>query len=319
MSRIEEALRRASVPAGPRGLALRETPAVPQTPSTTLADYPEEAAPRKDADSRSLAGEHSTEELHRQVRVRRSESDAGKRQTRAPKTTASLGPFPSALDGKLILNHATPVAVEQYRRLAASLHELQGSHGTKTVMVTSALPREGKTLTVCNLAMTLSESYGRRVLLIDADLRRPSVHEVFRLSNVTGLSDGLRSDSAELSLVQLSPRLSVLPAGRADSNPMAGLTSERMRALVEESAQVFDWVLLDAPPVGIMPDANLVSRLTQGVIFVVGAGSTPHQLVTRAVTEIGRENIIGVVFNRLDPESMPQTSYYDHYYQPVNK
>jgi len=147
MSRIEEALRRASVPTGPRGLALRETPAVPQTPSTTLADYPEEAGPGKDAESRPSVAEYPTEELHRQVRVRRPDSDAGNRQPRAPKTTASLGPFPSALDGKLILNHATPLAVEQYRRLAASLHELQGAHGTKTLMVTSALPREGKTLT----------------------------------------------------------------------------------------------------------------------------------------------------------------------------
>jgi capsular exopolysaccharide synthesis family protein len=152
------------------------------------------------------------------------------------------------------------------------------------------------------------------VVLIDADLRRPSIHEVFRLSNVTGLSDQLRSDSAQLSLVQLSPHLSVLPAGRPDSNPMAGLTSERMRALIEESAQVFDWVLLDAPPVGIMPDANLVSRLTEGVLFVVAAGSTPYQVVTRAVEEIGREAIIGVVFNRIEPESIPHTGYYEDYY-----
>jgi len=164
--------------------------------------------------------------------------------------------------------------------------------------------------------MTLSESYGRRVLLIDADLRRPSIHEVFRVPNGTGLSDGLKSDSAELSLVQLSPRLSVLPAGRSDSNPMAGLTSQRMRRLVEESAQVFDWVLLDAPPVGIMPDANLVSGVTEGVIFVVAAGSTPYHLVTRAVEEIGRDNIIGVVFNRIGADSMPNTQYYDHYYRP---
>jgi len=139
---------------------------------------------------------------------------------------------------------------------------------------------------------------------------------VFRVPNGTGLSDGLKSDSAELSLVQLSPRLSVLPAGRSDSNPMAGLTSQRMRRLVEESAQVFDWVLLDAPPVGIMPDANLVSGLTEGVIFVVAAGSTPYHLVTRAVEEIGRDSIIGVVFNRIDADSMPNTQYYDHYYRP---
>jgi capsular exopolysaccharide synthesis family protein len=232
------------------------------------------------------------------------------------RTQGHLGPFPASVEGKLILGDSTaPVAVEQYRRLAATLHDLQAAQGTKVLMVTSAVPREGKTLTVCNLALTLSESYDRRVLLIDADLRRPSVHEVFGIPNTTGLSDGLRSDSSELSLVQLSKRLTVLAAGRPDSNPMAKLTSERMRALLEESAREFDWVLLDAPPVGIMPDANLVARLTQGVIFVVGAGSTPHRLVERAVTDIGRESIVGVVLNRIDPATVPETGYYEEYYQ----
>jgi protein-tyrosine kinase len=297
MSRIEEALRRASVPSGPRNVyPLKDSLALAAEPAT-LADYPEEAP----------------ETVARQRRV---EAVVPRKATpAAARTPSHLGPFPDALEGKLILSHATPVAVEQYRRLAATLHELQAAHGTKTLMVTSTVPREGKTLTVSNLAMTLSESYGRRVLLIDADLRRPSVHDVFGLPNNSGLSEGLRSDSSELSLLQLSPRLSVLTGGRPDSNPMAGLTSERMRALLEESAAVFDWVLLDAPPVGIMPDANLLARLTQGVIFVVAAGSTPHDLVDRAIGEIGREAIVGVVLNRIDPSSIPETGYYDQYYQ----
>lgn len=298
MSRIEEALRRASVPSGPRGVyTVKDSLGLTPEQQSTLTQYPEEAP----ADV-----------------LRPRPVDAAPARKVAPpsgRTPGQLGPFPDALEGKLILSHAAPVAVEQYRRLAATLHELQAAHGTKTLMVTSSVPREGKTLTVSNLAMTLSESYGRRVLLIDADLRRPSIHEVFRLANTTGLSEGLRSDSSELSLLQLSPRLSVLPAGRPDSNPMAGLTSERMRALLEESAKVFDWVLLDAPPVGIMPDANLLARLTQGVIFVVAAGSTPYNLVERAVTEIGRESIVGVVLNRIEASSIPETGYYEQYYQ----
>jgi protein-tyrosine kinase len=295
MSRIEEALRRASVPNGPRGVyALKDRGAGGSDP-TTLAQYPEERPA---------------------VAARPASLDAVNRKVVSPAREAGhLGPFPDALEGKLILSHAAPIAVEQYRRLAASLHELQAVQGIKTLMVTSALPREGKTLTVSNLAMTLSESYGRRVLLIDADLRRPSIHQVFGLANTTGLSDGLRSDSSELTLLHLSPRLSVLPAGRPDSNPMAGLTSERMRRLLEESAKVFDWVLLDAPPVGIMPDANLVAGLTQGVIFVLAAGSTPYPLVDRAVTAIGREGIVGVVLNRIDSANIPDTNYFEQYYQ----
>jgi protein-tyrosine kinase len=294
MSRIEEALKRASVSTGPRNLDPRRDsrPLVQQR--STLADYPEE---------RSTVPIPEPPTLGRPTppSVRQS-------------AWASVG-IPGDLDAKLILRQATPVAVEQYRRLAGSLHELQAAHGVKTVMVTSAVPREGKTLTISNLALTLSESYGRRVLLIDADLRRPSVHHVFGVDNVrTGLSEGLRSESAELALVQLSPRLSVLPAGKPEADPMAGLTSERMRVLLDEAARTFDWVLLDAPPVGIMPDANLLAALTQGVVFVVAAGVTPFQIVNRALDEIGRDSIVGVVLNRTATDAIPHTQYYNEYY-----
>jgi capsular exopolysaccharide synthesis family protein len=203
--------------------------------------------------------------------------------------------------------------VEQYRRLAAAVHELQIDSGLKTLMVTSALPREGKTLTVTNLALTLTESYGRRVLLIDADLRRPSIHQVFNLANVKGLGELLRSDCQELPAFEVTPRLSVLPAGRPDSNPIAGLTSDRMRELLEHSAASFDWVLVDAPPVTLLPDAQLLARLTRAVIFVIGAGSTPYAMVERAVTEVGRDSIVGTVLNRIGDQHIPATEYYGEY------
>ena len=109
----------------------------------------------------------------------------------APRTggRGQLAPVNAALQGKLVVSSQTsPVAVEQYRRLAATLHGIQGERGLKTLLVTSAVPQEGKSLTVANLALTLSESYKRRVLLIDADLRRPSIHGLFGLPNVTGLT-----------------------------------------------------------------------------------------------------------------------------------
>jgi protein-tyrosine kinase len=181
-------------------------------------------------------------------------------------------------------------------------------------MVSSAVPAEGKTLTVTNLALTLSEAYGRRVLLVDADLRRPSLHEVFSLPNTTGLSEGLRIGGGEFPVLQVSQRLSVLPAGGAQPNPLAGLTSDRMHAFLQDSAAMFEWVLLDAPPVGIMPDANLLARLVDGVIFVIAAGSTPYALVERAIAEIGRDHILGTVLNRVEASAIPATAYYDHYY-----
>jgi capsular exopolysaccharide synthesis family protein len=215
----------------------------------------------------------------------------------------------------LIVHHeAPPAAIEQYRRLAATLHELQVQRGLKMLVVTSALPRDGKTLTVANLALTLSESYARRVLLIDADLRRPSLHQLFGLSDSGGLSRFLRLGTGEVSPARVSSRLSVLPAGDLARDPMAGLTSERMGALLDESAARYDWVLLDAPPVGVLPDAQVLARLTKAVVFVIGAGSTPCALVERAIAELGREYLVGAVLNRVDEKSILTTSYYRNYF-----
>ena len=161
-----------------------------------------------------------------------------------------FGPLQAALDRKLVVSErATPVAVVQYRRLAGALHRLQIERGLKTLMVTSARPNEGKTLTVANLALTFSEFLSRRVLLIDGDLRQPSIHTLLRLPNASGLSDVLLSELDDIPLLQVTATLSVLPAGRPDSNAMAALASDRMEDLVAQFAAQFDWILLDAAPV----------------------------------------------------------------------
>jgi capsular exopolysaccharide synthesis family protein len=181
-------------------------------------------------------------------------------------------------------------------------------------MITSAAPREGKTLTSSNLAMTFSELYGQRVLLIDGDLRRPSIHEVFGIPNTTGLSDGLVAHDKRLQLVQVTPQLSVLPGGNPDVNSMAGLISERMRAVLKEAADRFDWVIVDSPPVGLISDARIMADLVDGVILVIGAGSTPYQAIERAVEELGRDRILGTVLNKIEQGNGQPTHYLGHYY-----
>jgi protein-tyrosine kinase len=222
--------------------------------------------------------------------------------------------FPGSPDPKLVgaLDHG--VFIEQYRRLAAAVHELQLDRGLKTMMVTSALPKEGKTLTVTNLALTLSGSYSRRVLLIDADLRRPTVHELLGLRNDSGLNEVLRSGRRTLPITQVSQHLSVLTAGRPDNDPLAVLTSDRMQSLLEDAAATYDWVLLDAPPVGIMPDAGLLAGITGASLLVISAGSTPYKLVERVIAELGRERIVGTVLNRIEDHNIPATGYYQEYY-----
>jgi capsular exopolysaccharide synthesis family protein len=211
------------------------------------------------------------------------------------------------VEGKLVVDSQTDSAsVEQYRRLAATLHQMQAQGSLRSLMVSSAMPRDGKTLTSTNLALTLSESHKRRVLLIDADLRRPSIHTVFRIPNGVGLADSLRPEAGgPLPLIEVSSHLSVIPAGSLDATPMAGLTSERMRVLLKEASVRFDWVI---------SDANLLADLVDGVLLVIGAGSTSYPALKRAISEIGRERIIGVVLNRADADPNMPVARYQHYY-----
>jgi protein-tyrosine kinase len=215
--------------------------------------------------------------------------------------------------GKVVVGpSAESTLVEQYRRLGAALHHHQLQSGARTLMVTSALAAEGKTLTATNLALTLSQSYQRRVLLVDADLRRPSIHEILRLPNMTGLSDSLRHpEKSGLRFQTISPNLSALTAGRADSDPMAGLVSTTMSRILAEAAQQFDWVIVDTPPVALLPDANLLAAMIDTAIMVVSARATPYPLVRRAIDAIGEQRIIGVVLNRMAKADM--VAAYNYY------
>ena len=209
-----------------------------------------------------------------------------------------------------------PLAIEQYRRLAAILHHTQEARGIRRVLVASALAEEGKTLTAINLALTLSQSYGRRVLLVDADMRRPGIGHVFGLPHSGGLSDALFNPNPEkLTLVQLSDKLSVLPAGHAMRDPMAGLSSPTLATIFEEAGEAFDWVIVDSPPVGVMSDAKLLASTVDAAILVIAAGRTPYAALKRATEALGRERLIGVVLNRVDEHiASPGDYYYYHYY-----
>lgn len=190
---------------------------------------------------------------------------------------------------------------EQFRRLAATLHHAQLANGLRDVMLTSASPDDGKTLTAVNLALVLAESYRYRVLLIDADLRRPSIPNVVDLSDGCGLSEALTAQTEQkLALVSITSRLTLLPAGRPIANSIEALTSPRMRQILDEAATRFDWIILDAPPVGAATDARLLAQMVGGTLFVVRAGKSQCPDVQKAVDAIGREQIIGVVLNGVE-------------------
>jgi len=298
MSRIGEALKRA----GAQGQAVETVEPRIDLPTEPVADVLEES------DLRIYAAE------------------PGSAPAKAPVTRLKAPTMPSdtrrepagqqaVWDNRLVGAQEIPeVAIEQYRRLAGSLHELQLQRGIKTLMVSSALPREGKTLTITNLALTLSHSYRRKVLLIDADLRHPSIHEVFGLQNDTGLADVVRSGGRSTPIIELSQHLSVLTAGRPDGNPMAQLTSAHVENFLRAAAQQFDWVLMDTPPIGLISDAQMVARICEASLFVVGAGSTPYELVQRGIAELGTDRIVGVVLNRMRRQDLPNGEHYGTYY-----
>jgi capsular exopolysaccharide synthesis family protein len=200
-----------------------------------------------------------------------------------------------------------PHTREAYRRLAAELHHQQLERGCKVVMVTSALPQEGKTLTVLNLALTLSESFARQVLLVDADLRRPTLHGAFSLPVAPGLRDALRGDG-RAHVVSVRPRLALLPAGTPNDDPMEALTSASMRELLHDARGTYDWLLVDTAPVGLLPDANLLASMVDSAIIVVAAAKTDYTLVQRAIDELGADRVLGVVLNRAQ---RPSRQYQD--------
>ncbi len=222
--------------------------------------------------------------------------------------------FPHHLMDKIVLgDEADTGLVEQCRRVAAVLHHEQSLRGVRSVMIGSAVPAEGKTLTATNLALTLSHSFDRRVLLLDADLRRPSVHEMFGLPNDHGLVDNLRGpNGGRLPVHAVSRNLWVLTSGQPTSDPMSLLVSENMKQLLADAMDQFDWVIVDTPPVAMLSDANLLAGMIDKALIVINACSTPYPLVQRAAAALGADRILGVILNR-DQRGVLGHEY-GHYY-----
>ena len=213
----------------------------------------------------------------------------------------------------VVADESNPILVEQFRALAATLHQAQVDHGIKVVLLTSAEPGEGKSLTAVNLALTLSGSYGRRVLLMDADLRRPSLDRIAQLPGERGLGEALKAvEPQKVPLYHVSESLVIAPAGRPDANPMSVVTSPRMQELISDARARFDWVLIDAPPLGPIADATLLAPLAEGVLLVVRAGRTHYTAVQKAVETLGRERVMGVVLN--DADAAEATAYGNYAY-----
>ena len=217
-----------------------------------------------------------------------------------------------------LLDRGVPPAFsESIRAIRTSVMFSSATEGARTVMVTSTAPSEGKTVVSTNLGDALAQAE-QRTLVIDGDMRRPRVHEVYGCTQEPGLSNVLVGAAELKTAIRQTgnPLLSVLPAGLIPPNPAELLGSARYARLLEELAQEYDWIVIDAPPVMAVTDAAVIANGAGGVLFVVGSEMTPRRNAQVALEQLAaaRARLVGVVLNRV--KRTRHAYHYAAYYRP---
>jgi protein-tyrosine kinase len=189
-------------------------------------------------------------------------------------------------------------ASEEFRSLRTRLNHMQAQQDLRVIVCTSASPAEGKTFTACNLALAQAQ-LELPVLLADLDLRRPVVHQQFQCERSPGFSDFLLGEKSLEECIRHveGTNLYILPAGSAVRNPLELLNMRPVRYTLDSFRKVFNWVILDTPPLLFSADANLLATITDGIILVVRIGSTTYDSVVRAIQTLCENNVLGIVAN----------------------
>jgi capsular exopolysaccharide synthesis family protein len=203
------------------------------------------------------------------------------------------------------------IAAEQFRTLRSRLYQLRGSQQLRTLLVASSVPAEGKTFVTNNLAQAIVRQPDRRCLIIDADLRCSRLHVPLGAPPSPGLTDYLLGEADETAVIQHGQEgnLCFVPGGKEVANPSELLLNGRLKSLLERVTPIFDWVILDSPPLLPVADASLLADHVDGVILVVRAASTPTEAAARACQELQGRNVVGVVLNAVE-QSQAYNSYY---------
>lgn len=212
-------------------------------------------------------------------------------------------------------NPKSPIS-EAYRTLRTNIQFSNFDENMDTILVTSSGPSEGKSTVVSNLALTVAET-GKKVLLIDCDLRKPSIHKKFNISNNRGISNLLIGQYKFTDVIQRhTENLYILTSGTIPPNPSEMLSSRKMKAFLEEARKTFDFIILDTPPVIAVTDAQLLSTMVGGVLLVVASGQAEIPAVqrTKELLDQVKANIIGVVVNKAEVHSGKSYGYYHYYY-----
>ena len=212
----------------------------------------------------------------------------------------------------IVQKNPKSIAAEAYRSLKTNIQYSSFDKEYKTIVITSSNPGEGKSTTSGNLALTLAEGESR-VLLVDCDMRKPSMHKNFRVTNTYGIADILLQRKKVMDVAHMyNKNLSIITAGKVPPNPAEMLGSKAMSAFLEEMKEHFDYIILDTPPVQVVADAQILSTKVDGKIIVVRAGVTKKEDVNDTVNTLKKvnANIIGTVLHAVDNS---KNKYYYYY------
>lgn len=229
-------------------------------------------------------------------------------------------PFRTAPDALLIdatRPHEAPM--EEFRTLRTRLNHLKTLQPIHSVVVTSPSPAEGKSLSAANLALAQSHLAGNTTLLADFDFRRPVVHTLFGIDRSPGITDYLlgRAELGQIIRRVTGTNLYLMPAGEAVINPLELLNLREVKYLLDRLPSVFNWIVLDSPPLLFAADANLLSTLCHSTLLVVRIGHTTIDSVTRAMQSLCNNNVLGIVVNGARRgELYSKYTYYHSYYTP---
>ena len=218
---------------------------------------------------------------------------------------------------KAIISYNDPKSVisEQYRAIRTNIEYSNVDQNTKTILVTSSDKNEGKTTTVSNLAVSFA-NLNKKILLIDCDLRNASIHKMFRLNNIYGLTDILAKDRAVDKCIQETElkNLYVLTAGATPPNPAEILSSEKMKNLIEDLKNIYDYIFIDTPPIGLVTDAGVLSSFIDGVVLVVKSESVEKKYLeeTKKKLDAVDARILGAILNSYKSEQKDY-NYYSYY------
>ena len=208
---------------------------------------------------------------------------------------------------------------ENYRMIRSGLLLSSADHPPRTLLVTSMTPQDGKTTTAINLARTMAQ-VSDKVLLIDADMRKPRLHILLGLPNNVGLSSFLSGSVDEKEVRSLTDEnINVITSGPIPPNPAELLSSKRMQDMLQELASIYDFIIIDSPPIGQLADALILSTKVDGTVLVVRAGKTTYEMFSSGLKKMLelQPHILGVILNGVSSKISGSNSYhyYDYYTQ----